>query len=281
MANKFNAVQTVEPDGLITPEIGNWSEKKYNLLGRYCGIFTKAMKDKWNLVYIDLFAGAGYAKIRETGATVKNCALVAMTTEKAFDFHLFNELDKEKYEALVARSAKHCDGRRHKVLNLDTNADIESIMAEVPTFNNGKGRLMFCFLDPFSLALHYDTIKALAKHKVDFLILLALQMAAKRNFHNYINEENETISRFIGNPDWRKEFDKTAFGVKDFTRFLASQYDDRFQKLGYHTDVEKEQIATDTGLKLYYLAFYSRNDLGSKFFKAVKKASNDQFTLGL
>lgn len=265
---------------MIIPEVGNWSEKKYSLVGRYCGIFTKAMKDKFNLVYLDLFAGAGYAKIRETGAIVKNAGLIAMTTEKAFDYHLFNELDPAKHDALTRRCARHAGDRRWATLNLDANKDIDTILQKVPVFNNGKGNLMFCFADPCAFELEFKTVRALAKRKVDLLILLALQMAGKRNLHNYIEEENETVARFIDNPKWRDEYDRKG-GAKDFARYIAGQYDKRMEDLKYHTDVEKELITTDTGLKLYYLAFYSRNDLGSKFFKAVKTASNDQYSLGL
>ncbi len=64
--DKFNPQIEVEPDGLFTPTVREWSLEKYKLVGSYCDIFTNGMKKKWNqLVYIDLFAGAGYAKIKE------------------------------------------------------------------------------------------------------------------------------------------------------------------------------------------------------------------------
>ena len=58
--DKFNPQIEVKPDGLFTPIVREWSLEKYKLVGSYCDIFTNGMKNKWNqLVYVDLFAGAG------------------------------------------------------------------------------------------------------------------------------------------------------------------------------------------------------------------------------
>ena len=112
---------------MIIPEVGNWSDHKYALLANYCGIFTGGMQGKWNLVYIDLFAGAGYARIRETGSITRTSALLALTTKKPYDVYLINELDSERYSALVQRCQRHADGRSYKTFNLDANAGAEEI----------------------------------------------------------------------------------------------------------------------------------------------------------
>jgi len=71
----------IKDDGLETPEVGIWAQDKYNLVQTYCDIFTNSMKPpKWQfLAYIDLFAGAGFARIRETSEIVETspslCAL--------------------------------------------------------------------------------------------------------------------------------------------------------------------------------------------------------------
>lgn len=55
-----------DDDGLIIPEVGEWSRDKHHFLRRYIHAFTTAMKDKgWSgLHYIDLFAGAGMERIK-------------------------------------------------------------------------------------------------------------------------------------------------------------------------------------------------------------------------
>ena len=54
-----------EDDGLPCPDVGSWAEKKYRLLSLYDELFSTGMKNKWDQrVYIDLYAGAGYARVK-------------------------------------------------------------------------------------------------------------------------------------------------------------------------------------------------------------------------
>ncbi|MHB8403045.1 MAG: three-Cys-motif partner protein TcmP [Bacteroidia bacterium] len=241
-------------------------------------MFSSSMKNKWNLIYIDLFSGAGYTKIRENGAILKSSATIAMSVPSYFDYYIFNELDKEKYDALSIRAEKHKNGSPVKVFNLDANVNIDLIIKSIPNFNNGKGNLIFCFVDPFSLDLNFSTIKALAAHKIDILLLLALQMDGRRNFGLYIDEENTRIEEFLDNKNWRQEF-QNGYTDKTFIKFLSDHFDNNMKSLGYLTDLDKQQIKTDSGLGLYYMAFYSKHPLGNKFFNTISKSSDDQLTL--
>lgn len=81
---------SVEDDGLTMPEVGEWSEQKYNLIGAYGDIFTSSMKNRWsNLVYIDLFASSGYAKIRGSNKIVKSSALIVLSLPFPFTKYRF------------------------------------------------------------------------------------------------------------------------------------------------------------------------------------------------
>ncbi len=67
MGIKFNPIIPVNDDGLPCPEVGAWAQQKYKLIGTYCDVFTTSMRSRWDsLVYLDLFAGSGYAKIRNS-----------------------------------------------------------------------------------------------------------------------------------------------------------------------------------------------------------------------
>lgn len=278
MSAKFDPIQSVDDDGLITPDVGNWGEKKYKLVGHYCNIFSSSMKNKWNLVYIDLFSGAGYTRIRESGTILKSSALIALSVPTPFDYYAFNELDLEKHKALSERVNRYKNGSPVNVFNLDANSSVETIIKSIPNFNNGKGNLIFCFVDPFSLNLNFSTIKALAAHRVDILLLLALQMDGRRNFGIYIDEENTRIESFLDNKNWRTNFEKD-YNEKTFIKFLSDQFDKKMESLSYKTDTDKQQIKTDSGLGLYYMAFYSKHTLGSKFFGTISRSSDDQLTL--
>lgn len=279
MSEKFNPIQSVQPDGMVIPEVGNWGEKKYKLVGHYCNIFTKSMKDKWNLVYMDLFAGAGYTRIRETGAILKSSALIALSVPNPFDLYLFNELDIEKLTALQKRTEILNPESRVITLNLDTNTGINEIISYIPSYSHGKSSLVFCFLDPYSLNLKFDTIRALAENRTDILMLLALQMDGKRNAKVYLKEENKRIEEFVENTNWRADFDNGNYSSSQFIKFLSDQFDKKMLELGYQINLDKVPIKTDSGLGLYYLAFYSKHNLGSKFFEAVKKYSDNQYSM--
>ena len=79
-------------DGLIIPDVGLWSLKKYELVKNYARIFSTSMKNKWDCrVYIDLYAGAGYSKIRDNSKIVQASPLLAIDIPDRFDKYIFCE----------------------------------------------------------------------------------------------------------------------------------------------------------------------------------------------
>ena len=118
--------------------------------------------------------------------------------------------------------------------------------------------------------------------RVDFLILLALMMNAKRNLHNYIVEESKVIDLFIDRSNWREPFKNTEVRKENFIKFLAKCYDENMIRLGYNVKNEglKPKVDADEyNLSLYYLAFYSKHELGNKFFSEIQKYNIEQQTL--
>ena len=57
----------VEDDGLPCSEVGAWAVDKYTLVGLYDWLFSTGMKKKWpTRVYIDLYSGPGFVRVRGT-----------------------------------------------------------------------------------------------------------------------------------------------------------------------------------------------------------------------
>ncbi|MEQ8554201.1 MAG: three-Cys-motif partner protein TcmP [Cyclobacteriaceae bacterium] len=278
MKKKFDPIQLVEDDGNTIMDVGGWSIKKYRLAGHYCNIFTQAMRNKWNLIYLDLFSGPGYVRLKESKQIIKNSALIALSLEHKFDHYIFNDLSKENYDSLSQRIQDSEYDGSYSIYNEDANHCIQKVLQERPSFNNGKGNLTFCFLDPFSLNLTFETVKELANENVDILMLHALQMDGNRNLTYYIREENERIASFTGNPHWREGFEKMGNFKGDFMRFLSEEYDRNIQSLGYLNTI-KEMIKNNTGRGIYYLAFYSKHPLGIKFFEESRKRIDEQLDL--
>jgi three-Cys-motif partner protein len=279
---KFVPIITVEDDGLIIPEVGVWGETKYKLVGGYCEIFSTGMKNKWGkLVYIDLFAGAGYAKIKGTNRILKSSALIALSVNHQFDKYIFCEESEEKLNALKIRVEKEFPEADVEYVLGDSNKNIDEILSKVPKHSVNESVLRFCFVDPFSLNLNFETIERLSKvGKVDFLILLALLMDANRNFIYYIEENSTKIDKFIKNTNWRQPFKNGEIHSSDFIKYLSDQYDLNMKALGYVEPVDKHRVKIDDkNIPLYYLAFYSKNPKGNEFYKKVEKYLSIQQTL--
>src|SRR5437762_506960 len=282
-SSKFNPQIEVQDDGLYTPQVREWSLEKYRLVGSYCDIFTSGMKFKWNqLVYIDLFAGAGFARIKESGRIYKNSALLAMSIPTPFTKYILCEQDEARFQALSERVRRDYSHLNCELIKGDSNANIEKVIQAIPPYGKGNTLLPFCFVDPFSLNLKFSTIQALAKGLMDFLILQALHMDANRNFDDlYLDEENTRIAQFLGIADWRKLFEKDGIIYrKDFVRFLADQYQRQMINLGYQEAMLSHQIrSNEKNLPLYYLSFFSKDERGVDFFKKVKKRITPQTTM--
>lgn len=279
---KFNSQIEVKPDNLYTPTVRKWSLEKYKLVGSYCDIFTNGMKFKWNqLVYVDLFAGAGYAKMKETNKTYLNSALLAMSIPSPFSKYILCEQDEERFEALSSRVKRDFSHLNCELIKGDSNKNVDKVIKALPPFGKGNTRLPFCFVDPYSLNLNFSTIKALGQTLMDFLILQALHMDANRNFETYLNEENTKISEYLGDENWRELFEKEGRVYrKDFVKFLADQYQEQMKKLGYQNAKHMHQIrSNEKNLPLYYLAFYSKHPTGEKFFKEVQRRIKPQLTM--
>jgi len=279
---KFNSQIEIKPDGLFTPKVREWSLEKYKLVGSYCDIFTNGMQYKWNqLVYVDLFAGAGYAKIKESNKTYLNSALLAMSIPTPFSKYILCEQDEERFEALSTRVKRDFSHLNCELIKGDSNKNVDRVIKALPAFGKGNTRLPFCFVDPYSLNLNFVTIKALGQTLMDFLILQALHMDANRNFDTYLNEENTKIAEYLGITNWRELFEQDGVIYrKDFVKFLAEQYQEQMSKLGYQKAKHMHQIrSNEKNLPLYYLSFYSKHPTGEKFFKEVQKRIKSQLTL--
>jgi len=279
---RFNPQIQVQPDGLHTPEVREWSLEKYKLVGSYCDIFTAGMRKKWNqLIYIDLFAGAGYAKIKETGKTYLNSALVAMSNPNPFTKYIFCEQDKARYEALCTRAKRDFSHLNYEIFQGDSNIIIDRVLQAIPPYGKGNTLLPFCFVDPFSLNLKFSTIESLGKGLMDFLILQALHMDGNRNLEKYLKEESTKIENYLGISNWREIFEKDATSNKtNFVKFLGDQYQGKMVGLGYQSAKHMHQIrSNEKNLPLYYLAFYSKHKRGEEFFEEVRKRITTQTTM--
>lgn len=262
-----------EEDGLITPEVGPWAENKYKHVEYYADLFTKSMRDKWEcLVYVDLFSGAGKAKIKNTNKVIDALPLRVLKLPVKYDKYIFCDKDKKKTEALTNRVEKF-SSNNITIINGDTNYEVNNCLSKIPLHSNDKKVLCFCVADIFAVSnLKFNTIKLLSERFVDFLVLIPSMMDANRFLFQYIKPDNNIIAEFLGDDEWRKEWEGLNNKIP-FGHFLVTKFGKQMKKLRYH-DCKIEDtvlIKSDDNLPLYHLAFYSRSPLGVKFWKQAKK----------
>lgn len=264
-------------DGLPTPEVGEWGVEKYLRVWMYDEIFSKSQKEKWSRVYVDLFAGAGYALLKESGRRVLSSAMLALHVPHRFDRYVLCEANPELMAALRERVARAAPEAHVVFLEGDANQIAQSILREIPSDS-----LAFCFVDPFGTNIRLNTIRVLAARRIDFLILLALGMDANRNKEIYRSEESTRLDEFLGDLAWRERWAAEEKIGGRFQRFLAREYAGAMRSLGYlETALDEMHPVKDRGRLLYHLAFFSKSELAKRFWNDVRKYTDEQTGLAL
>jgi three-Cys-motif partner protein len=275
---------TLVDDGLVTEEIGDWGQEKYQLLNLYVQLFSASMKSKWDCrVYLDLFAGSGRSRVKGTSRIVAGSPLIALDVDPPFDHYIFCEKNKEKIQALETRVRR--DHSRANVVfqSGDANEFISQILDKIPKHRPGFRVLSFCFVDPYNLGdLAFDTIDRLSDRFIDFLVLIATDMDASRNISKYEVAANTTVERFLGVSHWRAEWAKAKESGESFSSYLMDRFSRQMEARRYiRAPIEDTKLvrSTEKNLPLYRLALFSRHELGKKFWEQSKKYSDDQLGL--
>jgi len=275
-----NLDTTAQDDGLIAPEVGAWTEDKHRMVTLYSTLFSSGMKRKWpHRSYVELYAGSGLSRIRDTQRFVFGSPLLALKLKDPFTKYIFCEEHAEKLRALRVRAKRVAPDFEVSFIPGDCNRHTAELRAAIPS-----NSLTLCFADPFDIGLEFETIRALAVNtRIDFLILLALGMDANRNYDNYVKEDADKIDKFLGSNSWRDRWATAQWDAVRFVRFLADEFTNSMAALGYipppHYTM-KEVRSYEKNSPLYKLALFSRNPLAYKFWEEVIKYSTDQRTLG-
>ncbi|UCC28720.1 MAG: three-Cys-motif partner protein TcmP [Phycisphaerales bacterium] len=263
-------------DGLYIPRrpVGEWSRHKHYFLQRYIDAFTTAMKGKrWKgLHYIDLFAGPGIVRLRDSGELDWGSALIAAQAPNAFDGLHFCELSKRAAKALQARLDRIVGKSRFTVLQGDANQKVHQSVAEIP-----PQTLSLAFLDPYGLHLNYETVQVLSARRVDFIVFFPDHLDALRNCkYVYRNTPNSNLDRFLG-PEVNWHSALNAAPQTKWAEVLRKLYCGQIRRLGY-TKFESERICVK-GRPLYLLIFCSQHPVAAKLWRGVSsKKPDDQRT---
>ena len=278
--------ELTKDDGLIAPEVGLWATTKHRKIAYYSSLFATSMKKKWDFrVYIDLFAGSGKARIRDTQKIIPGSPLRALNTIDPFNKYIFCEKSSKNMDALKQRVKSLFEDKDCSFILGDANICTEDILKAIPPFTKNFRGLSFCLADPYKMGdLHFDTIRKIAAYiYVDFLILIPSYMDINRNPRIYLKASNQYNDNYLGTATWRHHWMDINSKKKGFGAFIAEEFCKQIKSLGYlyesFSDLELVRMETGKNLPLYHLAFFSRNELGLKFWRTTKKSTSDQRTL--
>lgn len=272
----------VGDDGLYLPKpVGAWGEEKYDHFRNYAHMFTTGMRKQWPMrVYVDLFSGAGRARIKETLREVDTSALIALGVQHPFDRYVFSDRSPRCMKALKVRVERRYPAADARFVRGDCNAQIESILRELPPATQ-RGVLGLCVVDPFGIAdLRFETIRHLAAgRRMDFLVLIPSHMDAHRNKGRLLLRDQPLLDHFLGSTTWRARWDERSRSLPapTFGLFVVEEFGRSMRALDYLDDGPKDTVLVDhENKRLYHLAFYSRSPRGADFWRKAKRSSTKE-----
>lgn len=271
-------------DGLTTPSVGIWGLRKYRLISYFSGLFTEAMSSKWEaLIYVDLFSGSGRASIKGQGMIVPGSPILAIDLIHRFSKYVFCDLESSHLRTLKTRVVRDYPGVSADYIAGDCNQEIDSIIAAIPRASREYKVLSFCVVDPFSLAsIRFATLERLASRFVDFMILIPAYLDARRNRRIYLEPGNTTVDGFLGDPNWRIRWADAQMKGVGFAEFVADSFCLHMKQLRFAYGSLADTILVrdeSRNLPLYRLAFFSRHELGVRFWKDSRERTREQLRL--
>jgi spore photoproduct lyase len=258
-------------DGYDIRCVGSWAEDKYFYIGRYLDIFSTAMKNKWELYYIDLFAGCGKCRVRDSGEEIDGSALMSLNIRFPFKKYLFVDSNPEALDALKERIKGSGLLDRVKLLLGDCNEEVEEIIREIPQ----RGCLCLAFVDPTGLQVKFETIKKLTEERrIDLIITFPEGMAIKRNLDKFLRQEHSLLDDFMGDASWREQYRKELVALNPFerNRRFVELYREKLNTIRYLKVKSADEVLIRSSAKklpLYYLLFASKHPLGHQFWSKI------------
>jgi three-Cys-motif partner protein len=219
------------------------------------------MKSRWRLVYLDVMAGPGRCKTKDSGDEFLGSPFVALGHD--FSQYIFIEEDKDLADALRRRVAQHPKAKKVKIFNENWVK-----LAETDKFKFDDSTLVVAFIDPTGISqIPMSAMRHLARNaNIDLLITIQYRLGIVWNAPQYQKAENDTVlDAFLDSHDWRSwdTHDSSEFGRKAIEEFGI-----QICKLGF---LDTRHVSVPISQPLYRFTLFSRNSLAEKFWNEILK----------
>lgn len=242
---------------------GVWTEEKLDCLKKYLCAYANALKNqRFELVYIDAFAGTGYRtrsadptqfnnllpefSMADVQGFLKGSASIALEIEPRFDQYYFIEQNKKHFEELT--KLRNSFPRLSNRINL-INEDSNKYIIEICTNWDWKKRRAVLFLDPYGMNVNWTTVESISETKaIDMWYLFPLGVAVNR----LLKKDGKICDA------WKSKLD-IIFGTSDW--FTAFYKNDEQESL-FEDDPHMQKTATYEKIKNFLLARLRENFAG-------------------
>lgn len=262
-------------DGLRVRRNGSWGETKLSFLDRYLGPALQATQDKWDRVYVDLFAGPGRNRTR-TGGEFNGSAVRALRAHAPGDPGLhftravlvnLHRADARALTRRVDRLTDAGDNRiardRIEVVAGDANLILPDILRRIH-----PRAYAFVFADPTAPSqLPWRTIQALSDgshQSIDLYMLFPLSMGLVRlcSWHDIQDPTHiRVLNEFYGSEAWQAIRRMTSGQAWKFRHELLSLYLGQLRCRWKHVHVARD-VNLRKGQGLYKMLFCTNNPAG-------------------
>ncbi len=220
---------------------GHWSDEKLAALKAYMQSYcTVLKKSRFELVYIDAFAGSGRTEVEANISEESNglfddpavleedsnyrhgSPLLALECEPPFSRFIF--IDQNEESLIELQKQVFESGKLHGRPTSFVPGDANDILQKIAAADWIKQRAV-AFLDPFALHVTWATIKAIAKTQAIDMWLLFPAMAVNRMLpRSGIVPETwaKRLTETFGSESWREVFyrqeQEDLFGETNITK---------------------------------------------------------------
>ena len=281
----------------IARNVGAWTIQKLEFLSEYLAAYVRATQrvKRADVCFMDLCVGPGFDKHRETAEVVEGSPLRALALYPGFRRFIFVDIDHSHTRQLRELVfERRLDNISH-VLTGDCNLIIQEALQHAP-----KDGPTFCFVDPASIDVHWQTIAAIAGHKplgtrkIELFVLFAYDMSLVRFLARDRRPDEiwgPEVEREIDNamPDpirWRRVYqdrNSGAINPRESRRRFAYMYWMGLKELGYKHVLRPKLLTSSRGNPLYFLFFASDHPVGDRIMSHIlsRPRTFDQLSLPL
>lgn len=170
-------------------------------LSIYALIISKYYK---NMFYIDLFAGSGLNKMKNSRDTIIGSPLIALLNHRErFTHFFFCEKDPMLFDALKLR-LEALSIKNVEIIHDDCNTELDNIISKIKEIRSSHA---FFFIDPYAMEFKWNSMKKVLSTYTDVMFTFMTHNLTRARNSALAQPKNSTIALddFFGDKSWASD----------------------------------------------------------------------------